>query len=899
MTHTTPITALPQPLLIIRDGLIVFANEEVVLLTGYSPADLEQSALQEFVLPDEKTAGLWTMLAGEVRERYQQMVTLITFEGEPCTVQLTALPIQYEGVGATLCLFFPLVDSLPTPEPLPQASYTEKLLPNLLDITLVLEADFTVRFVNPAITTTLGYLPEEVIGQNYLDLIDVVGVPLGEGVEKMVWPDENTPIIMRMRHKTNTAVYLEHILRDMTDDPHIQGYLVNARNVTQRLLDETERRYQAFLLDNIQDAVISTDREGLVRSWNHTAVRMFGYSAAEIIGQPLTDYLPDLWPNPDVLERLKEGAHWEEERQIWRPDGVQITILLTSFVLRYVAQNNEGVVIMAHDITERQRALETIRLLEAAVEASIDGITIAEASGDQPLVYVNNGIVTMSGYSREEFLGHNCRFLQKPGENEAQRAEIRRAMAAGERCQVVLRNYRQDGSAFWNELTLSPIFDAQCRVTHFIGIQRNVTEQINIRDRLARQAQELSSLAYIGQTAVRQLNLSQVLNKLVAEIAPLYPDGVAILLEEGEELVLRVAGGTVMQGALGLRLPATAGVAGRALQTQAVQWHKTKAATQAAIYHLHDERDPTQLSSILAVPLLVDGKAIGVIEAVHTEEDGLGEDDLRLLTAVGSWAAIAINNAQLYETAQKALKNEQTTREQLIQSGKLAAMGRMVATVAHELNNPLQIIRNCLFLIQKRVPNEPPVNDYLRMSLSEISRLSRLVLELREVYRPSHSNESEPVPLIPLISDLKKLITPHLKQHGVRWDWQPLAEAQACQVWGMADQLKQVFLNISLNAIEAMSGNPAGGVLQVRLERFGQEAEPWVAITFIDEGEGIEAEQVDALFEPFYTTKDTGMGLGLAISYDIIQRHDGRILVESEQGQGTMMRIELPLWGGA
>ncbi len=894
MNQTTPITDLPLPLLVVRDGRIVMANEQAILLTGYTPADLEQSQLKHLLLPGATATELLSVLDRELPEPQHQTITLITFEGDMCLVQLTAVSILYQGEAATLCLIPPA--PAPAQTPPTQDDYTQKLLHNLLDMTLVLETDFTVRFVNLAITAMLGYTPEEIIGQNYLDLIDVVGVPLGDGVEKMVWPDENTPIVMRMRHKTNTAVYLEHILRDLTQDPHIQGYLVNARDVTQRIQNETERRYQAFLLDNIHDAVISTDRDGLVRSWNHTAERISGYRAAAVMNRPLANFLPDLWPSPEVLARLQKGAHWEEERTLWRPDGSQITVLLTTFYLRYVAESHQGVVIMAHDITERQRTFQKIRLLQAAVEASIDGITIAEATGDKPLVYVNNGIVSMSGYSREAFLGRNCRFLQKPGENDAQRAEIRRAMAAGERCQVILRNYRKDGSVFWNELTLSPIFDPAGQVTHFIGIQRNVTEQIGIRDRLSRQAQELASLAYIGRTAVRELNLNQVLNKLVAEISPLYPDGVAIFLAEKDDLVLRVAG-TGVSESLGLRVPITASIVGKALQTQEVQWHQTRAETQAAMYHFdNQERDLYPFSCVLAVPLIVEEKAIGVLKAMHMDDYGLTEDDLRMLTAVASWAAIAINNAQLYETAQNALRKEQTAREQLIQSGKLAAMGRMVATVAHELNNPLQTIRNCLFLIQKRVPNQPPIKDYLRMSLSEVDRLSKLVLELREVYRPSHSTASQPVALVPLISDLKMLITPHLKQHGVRWDWQPaVADSPVCQVLGVADQLKQVFLNISLNAIESMTHNPEGGVLQVRLEQFKQDEEPWVAITFIDEGEGIEAAQIDAFFEPFYTTKETGMGLGLAISYDIIQRHDGRILVESEQGQGTAMRIELPL----
>jgi signal transduction histidine kinase len=260
-----------------------------------------------------------------------------------------------------------------------------------------------------------------------------------------------------------------------------------------------------------------------------------------------------------------------------------------------------------------------------------------------------------------------------------------------------------------------------------------------------------------------------------------------------------------------------------------------------------------------------------------------------MLESLACSAAIAVENAQLYTRLEKALQQEKKTRAQLIQAGKISAMGRMVASVAHEFNNPLQTIKNCLFLVQEGMMPAAEQRRFLIMAASEVERLSRLVAQLRAVYRPAAGDQMQAVELYKVVEQVRSLVAPHLSKNRVRWE---CAEPPCpLTVNGIADQLKQVFLNLSLNACEAMQAE--GGALTVSLATTADGRQ--VGVTFRDTGPGIDPQALPDLFDLFFTTKETGMGLGLAICYDIVQKHSGRIEVESQPGQGATFTVWLPL----
>jgi signal transduction histidine kinase len=298
--------------------------------------------------------------------------------------------------------------------------------------------------------------------------------------------------------------------------------------------------------------------------------------------------------------------------------------------------------------------------------------------------------------------------------------------------------------------------------------------------------------------------------------------------------------------------------------------------------------DPNNPScSLLAVPLRLGQCVIGVMSVQSPLANAYTPDDQQLFGTLANQAAIAIENARLYADLQKALEQEKAARAQLVQSAKLAAMGRMLASVAHEINNPLQVIQNALYLLKKEPGLRPMARDYLHVADAEAGRMADLVGRLRDTYRPATSDDFRPEALNALVEHVHKLIAVHLQHNDVAFLFH--ADPALPPVWGLRDQLQQALLNLCLNAVEAM---PAGGALTLRSEHVGERNE--VRLIVHDTGVGIEPGLLAHIFDPFFTTKSGGTGLGLAITHDIVQRHGGRLEVESVVGQGTTFSLWLP-----
>ena len=309
---------------------------------------------------------------------------------------------------------------------------------------------------------------------------------------------------------------------------------------------------------------------------------------------------------------------------------------------------------------------------------------------------------------------------------------------------------------------------------------------------------------------------------------------------------------------------------------------------------LHQEANTSRklafdwLRSFVIIPLKIGNKVIGLLNVDSAVPNAFGKLELQQLDIFANSASIAVNNAQLYQELEHSLQTEQSTRLQLIRADKLAGMGRMVASVAHELNNPLQTIKNCLFLIEQSFAEEDA--DLLELALSEVERLTSIVNRLRDVYRPVDQSEFKQIALLPLFSDLEMLLETHLRRHSVQLALQKNG-IEDILVRAIPDQLKQVFLNLSLNGIEAMQ--PDGGKLAISVQP--DRAALRVGVLFSDTGPGIPEEDLKLIFDPFYTTKSAGMGLGLSICYDIVQNHNGLIEVKNNDAGGVTFTVWLPM----
>jgi signal transduction histidine kinase len=235
------------------------------------------------------------------------------------------------------------------------------------------------------------------------------------------------------------------------------------------------------------------------------------------------------------------------------------------------------------------------------------------------------------------------------------------------------------------------------------------------------------------------------------------------------------------------------------------------------------------------------------------------------------------------EEANRKLRD---TQQQLIQSERMATTGKVAARVAHEVNNPLAIIKTAVRIIRNQSPTASPTTNSLQMIEEEISRIARIIQELLEFSRPTTSVQ-ELVLVNAIIRDLEPLLEQDCREKHITL--KTILEPELPLVLISSDQLKQVVLNMVRNAEDAM---PQGGELVIRTAQQGQ----FVDLSLADIGCGIPAEHLKHIFDPFFTTKGwgRGAGLGLSVSHGIINAAGGRIDVESEMGKGSTIRISLP-----
>ncbi len=262
------------------------------------------------------------------------------------------------------------------------------------------------------------------------------------------------------------------------------------------------------------------------------------------------------------------------------------------------------------------------------------------------------------------------------------------------------------------------------------------------------------------------------------------------------------------------------------------------------------------------------------------------EDDIEFLTLLMNQLAVALENARLYEI--EHLMNEEIKRTQklLVESEKMAALGKLSASIAHEVNNPLGIINNYLQILSMQTMPDDVYKNYIKILKDEVKRIAGIVRQLLDFYKPEQEQVGD-VDLRKILPETLELLSNQLSKSRivVRLDIDrdvPLIKASA-------EKLKQVFLNLIMNSKYFM---PESGEIKIRIIK----NTPNVEIEISDTGPGIPEENLSKIFEPFFTTKKgDGTGLGLFVCYGIIQWHRGNITVRNNVDKGTTFHITLPI----
>jgi PAS domain S-box-containing protein len=800
---------------------------------------------------------------------------------------------------------------------------------------IVISDQGTILDANPQIANMLGYGddPNELIGLKAEDFVapesrDLVMANMKSGFEG---PYEHLAM------KKDGSVFLVEIRARTIPYKERQARVTIIRDITERkqvedALRESEERFSS-LSDATSEGIGITD-QGRIVDANPQLAGMLGYKPDELIGMNASDFVA---PESRDLVMANEMAEFVDpyEHLAIKKDGTIFPVEIRANTIPYKGRQTRVAII--RDITERKQAekniaqqVERLRALHSIEKTIVSSLDLNEVLGLLVREIVNQLQVdatsvllldsqkqTLTFGAGEGFRTQALRFTHlKVGSGLAGRAASERKIvhipdlaemtgnpvlaksiinekfvtylgvpliAKDQLCGVleIFHRSRLDPDPGW--LTFLETLAAQAAISidnsRLLGLIKVNLKETNALYRINKDL--------VAGTDPEQL-MKNVVNLLQEEFGYYY---VQIFIAEPQtgDFVVRAGSGNIGEQLVAqeYRLAAGDGIVGYTAETGTSFFTND---VDKVISYVANPLLP-DVKSELAVPIKTETQFLGLLDVNQIEPHSLTERDLKLVSAVADQLALALQKAQLYTDLQNSLRQEQATQTQLVQAEKLAVAGRLLASVSHELNNPLQAIQNTLFLLKDEAGISEQGQQDLSVILSETERMASLIDRLRTTYQVARAEDFQPVQVNSVIEDVHKLMTTHLRHARISYDFHPNPDLPS--ISGLGDQLKQVMLNLFMNAADAM---PGGGRLSISTAWLSENQE--VLITVTDTGTGINETIIPNLFNAFTTNKATGTGLGLSISYDIISKHRGRIQGQNNPEGGATFSIWLPVDNG-
>lgn len=599
------------------------------------------------------------------------------------------------------------------------------------------------------------------------------------------------------------------------------------------------------------DLILVTDRSGRIQRANPAAEALLGLGVRDLSTRTVFDLIPAEdhpavlreWPRPDT-----DGVSASVESRL---HGATETPFTVSW--KFAASPDQShVVLTGRDITLAKQNDERLRLLEASMKSLNDVVLITEAEPiDAPgprIVYVNDAFEHRTGYSREEAVGQSPRILQGPATSRDELDRIRAAISKWEAVRAELLNYTKSGEEFWLELEIQPVSNDSGWYTHWIAVQRDITER---------------KRAEAKERAIAERY------RILFEDSPL-PMWVYRLSD--------------------LRFIAVNDAAIRNYGYSRDEFLSMK---------IGDIRSASELNRLMAAePATVVGPAF-VGTWVHRKKSG-EEIQVEVYSQVIDYEGQAARFVLPIDITHRLL-----LENRLRESETLSTIGRLAGGIAHDFNNLLTVINGYARSIQQKLDTGAPVADSIRHGARQIERAGEraavmtsqlLAFSRRQVLQPRE------VILEDILESMRAVMLRALRDNiQLKVD----LAAPRSRVWIDPSQFEQVMISLVMNASNAM---PTGGLLLIGTARVDLDEEycrhhpdlqpgQYAQVSVTDNGTGMSPETLKHVFEPFYTTNSPGegKGLGLSIAYGIVKQSRGHIFASSELGVGSRFDIYLPV----
>ncbi|MCX7854784.1 MAG: response regulator [Anaerolineae bacterium] len=565
---------------------------------------------------------------------------------------------------------------------------------------------------------------------------------------------------------------------------------------------------------------------------------------------------------------------------------------------------------------ERDEAMEQLCASEARYRLLAENASDIIFTLDMNLrfTYISPAVTRIRGFTVEEAIAQTPAEALTPASLEVAmrvlQEELERELRGnGEpfRTRVLeLEETCKDGSTVWTETTFTPLRDERGQMIGILGITRDISERKRAERELQRQMARVNLLNRIVRAIAERQDLESIFRTVLWQLEEEMPADMAgiLLLDSGEEALNITALGPRAKeqfAALGLTegmsLSPTKETMSLLLGGQTVFIPDLEKQTASPIAQSFARMG---VHSAIGVPLMVEEKVFGVLFVARREPYAFSSAAATFLRALAEHVSLAAHHARLYQGLQVAYQELRQTQQAVMEQERLRALGQMASGIAHDINNAISpaVLYTRLLLRDPELPSN--IRPYVEAIAASCEDVTQTVARMREFYRrPAPEETLAPVNLNRVVEEIASLTRPRWRdiphERGITIHLQMELDPQLPEALAREPQIREALTNLIFNAVDAM---PEGGVITLRtryLPAPGEHQGGHVVLEVADTGIGMDEETRRRAIEPFFTTKPGGSGMGLAMVYGIVQQHEGHLEIDSAYGQGTTVRIILPL----
>jgi len=560
------------------------------------------------------------------------------------------------------------------------------------------------------------------------------------------------------------------------------------------------------------------------------------------------------------------------------------------------------------EIAQHKRTELALRQSEERVDLALDAAGIGQWDLD-----LATGLVTRSR-RHQQIIGEvdlnqsatRAEFYENvvPEDRPGVEQKLRLAIETGEACEFECRIMQREGEPRWLWASGKVIKNDDGKPIRFVGSSQDITARKTAEQKLQTQLERLNLLGQITRAIGERLDLRSIFQVVIRSLEDSLPIDfgcVCLYNPHAAEVVVNCVG--VRSEALAMEL---------AMAQQAHISIDQNGLSQCVRGQLVYEQDVSQvdfpfpqrlarsgLRAFVAAPLLFESQVFGVLIASRRQPNSFSSGECEFLQQLSEHVALAAHQAETHSALQQAYDDLRQTQQTVMQQERLRALGQMASGIAHDINNaisPVAIYTE--MLLEQDTSLSKRAREYLETTRRAVGDVAHTVARMREFYR-QHEPELilSPVDLSVLaqqVIDLTRARWSDIpQQRGVVIELRSELGQNLPAVAGIESEIREALINLVFNAVDAL---PEGGKLTIRTKTAESSAQPQVDVEVADTGVGMDEETRRRCLEPFFTTKgERGTGLGLAMVYGVMRRHNADIEIESAVGQGTVFRLRFPV----